>query len=455
METDYLRTVSPRSTESSPRTLASTADTSQPQRFLSLPPLNLGLDIIVGLLAKGKASSLISPGLQLELCRDLYSIVEHLTASGLVLRWLDPAHLYLTKAGRLMLGSLAGVVPAGGGALSGGIPNYITQRELDKERVREAKRFKDKRKKREKRRHNRKRKHDDAEDSALDAEGGAGGGEGTDKKDRKRSRDERDHGKDQDRKASLGSAPETKPAKATKVSKPSLPHLLSTAPEIVLGDLPSVRSSIYSAASVCMLLLCGRSLVKASDTEDQHLQYIYKVLGTPTKETSGITKYFQELPLSATYSLQIITPDGPQSTRSRAMKTLEGVFPSSLIKHFSQQTKLSKSAKAEASTGGKVLDDDVSDGGLLLDVLRGSLMLAPQRRYETAAEVLRMPLFSRHPLMNASERAVDVQKLQENMKAMYSGAEMPHSYANYTVNVATSQVQYAGYHGYNDAPQAY
>jgi len=439
-ELDHLRSVSPRSTESSPRMLSGPVDALPPQRFLSMPPLNLGFDVIVGLLAKAKACSLISPGLQLELCRDLYSIVDHLTASGLVLRWLDPAHLYLTRAGRLMLGNLTSVAPAGGGALSGGIPNYITLREQEKERAREAKRSKDKRKKKEKRRHNRKRKHDEAEDSALDAEAGAAGGGSVEKKDRKRSRDERDHAKDKDKdknkRTSLGSPLDTKSAKPVKVSKPSLPHLLSTAPEIVLGDLPSVRSGIYSAASVCLLLLCGRSLVKASDSEDQHLQYMYKILGTPTKEASAVTKYFQELPLSGTYALQIITPDGPQSTRSRAMKTLEGILPSSLLKHFSQQIQLGKSAdQADASNAGKVLDDDMSDGGLLLDVLRGSLMLAPQRRFETAAEVLRMPLFSRQSVMNASERASNMQKLQENMKAMYSGVEMPHNFSNYSVPV--------------------
>ena len=46
---------------------------------------------------------------------------------------------------------LAGVTAAGGGALAGGIPTYITQRELEKEHEREAKLSKDKRKKKEKR----------------------------------------------------------------------------------------------------------------------------------------------------------------------------------------------------------------------------------------------------------------------------------------------------------------
>lgn len=453
-ETDYLRSFSPRSTDSSPRTVptANVPDTSQPQRFLSLPPMSLGLDVLVGLMTKSKASMIISPGMQLELMRDLYSAVDHLTTSGLVLRWLDPAHLYLTRAGRLMLGNLSGVVAAGGGALTAGIPSYISVREQEKEEKREAKRSKDKRKKKEKRRHKRKRKHDEAEDAGLDADKSSGGGIG-EKKDRKRSRDERDssHSKDKDKRASIS------PGKVGKFSKPTLPHLLSTAPEIVLGDLASARSSMYSAASVCMLLLCGRSLVKAADSEDQHLQYIYKVLGTPSKEAKNITKYFQELPLSATYSLQIITPDGPQSTRPRAMKTLEGILPSGVLKHFSQpltMTRAGQAAEAEAGAGaaGRVLDEDMTDGGLLLDVLRGSLMLAPQKRFESAAHVLKMPLFSRQSLMNASQRANEMLRLQENMKALYSGANLPHNNLNYVAPEHAQPSMQAAYSGGSTAP---
>jgi hypothetical protein len=89
----------------------------------------------------------------------------------------------------------------------------------------------------------------------------------------------------------------------------------------------------------------------------------------------------------------------------------------------------------------------MTDGGLLLDVLRGSLMLAPQKRFESAAHVLKMPLFSRQSLMNASQRANEMLRLQENMKALYSGANLPHNNLNYVAPEHTQPSMQAAYSG--------
>ena len=408
-ETEFLRSISlgSRSAEASRMTNRLSTDSLPPQRFLTLLPLHLNLDVVINIIAKNKGTSPVSPKFAIELCRDLFSAVDHLTACGLVLRWLDPVNIYLNEAGRLVLGNLTGVVEAGGGAHSSGIPSFIIQRELEKEKLREQKEKKDRKKKQKKDKRRHRKRTQDEDDGTEDNDSSA--------KNRKRSRDERDRHHES---SHTNNSDDHVSKKTVKVSKPSLPHLLSTAPEIILGDFASSASSLYSAATVCLLILCGRSIVKASDAEDQHLQHIYKVLGTATKESSAIQKYFSELPLQSTYGLYINTPDGPQSTRSRAIKTLESIIPAPLLQQFSQSIQIKKKVDSEA----KIPDEDMSDDGLLLDVLRGSMTLAPQKRFVSAAHVLKMPLFAKQSLLNASGRKLEMQSLTERIKKLPKSA---------------------------------
>jgi serine/threonine protein kinase len=390
-EVDFLRAITLGSNADSPRGGGGSGGKTASQCFLVAPPVHLSLETLLNYNAKRSSQQPLSPAFALELCRDVFSAVDHLTSAGLVLKWLDPAHIFVSSNGRIMLGGLQGATHAGSGALSCGLPSHITLLEREREKTeREI------RKKRhdDRRRHKKRSRGDDAD--------------GSSRKRHKSSSSERGNS------SGSGGIGAFKLVKGSKVNKPSLPHLPSAAPEIILGGLASVRSSMYSAAAVCVGIFSGKLLFRGADSEQAHLQQIYKTLGTPSKEApAAAANYFKELPLESLYGGHVVTPDGPQSTRSRAFKSLRATIPSNALAQFSVED-LAAAVRPEAHGQDKLLDEHYSDNGGLLDVLRGCLCLAPHRRFESAAQVLQQRLFASNKPVSSAQRVLELERRRDS-----------------------------------------
>ena len=425
-EADFLRSITLGSGADSPRG-ARAGEGGMPapvQCFLVAPVVRMGLETLLSYSSKKAASSgsgseeqLLSPAFALELCRDVFSAVDHMTSAGVVLKWMDPANIFICPRGRVVLGGLQGVSHAGSGALACGLPTYITNLERDRERSEREKR----KKRQDNKRRHKKRGRSDMDD---DAEAAAAG-----KHKRHKSKSKSDKDKDSSGAATTSSSSSIdigslKVVKGPKVNKPSLPHLPSTAPEVVLGGLASARSSVYSAASLCVIILSGKFLFRGADNEQAHLQQVYKVLGTPSKESSMHLQYFKELPLESVYGSHVMTPDGPQSTRSRAFKALKAAMPAESLTLLSSPD--SDIVRTEARGKDKLLDEDYSDSGRLLDVLRGCLYLTPVRRFEGAAQVLHQRLFTSRSPLSSADRTLELEKTLGAMKVVVQVAEKIH-----------------------------
>ena len=386
-EAEFLRSITLGSSADSPRTGGSQ---EKRQCFLVTPQYVMNLDTLLSNTAKKMAP--LPPLFALDLCRDIFSAVQHLQEAGVVLKWLDPSYIYIKQSGRLVLGGLAGAAYAGGGSFSSGIPTYITTLERARDKERQKLRQKNKRSD-ERRRHKRSRRDDDEDDHG-----------GADKKRHKNSDG-----------SSSSSHIIASAMKGVKVAKPSLPHLAATAPEIIFGDLPSPRSSVYSAAAVCVYVLSGRYLVKTAESEDVQVQQVFKTLGTPSKEATAHLAYFKELALESTYGLHFRSDDGPKSCRSRVFKSLQHILPNSVTEMLSSLSTVR--AESREKEENRRLDEDFSDDGLVLDTFRGCLHLAPQKRFGSALEVLKQRLFMDHSPMHHTEKARVLQEVQRVIKA--------------------------------------
>jgi serine/threonine protein kinase len=172
-----------------------------------------------------------------------------------------------------------------------------------------------------------------------------------------------------------------------------------SAPEIIFGGQASVSSSVYTASIVCCHILAGRSPVKTGESEQKHVQYIYRTLGTPKKEGY---KNFQNLPLAGTYGRHIIQEGKePGDSRSRIAKVLREILPSHVLEELSGQ------ANSSSEEG---------DKGMVLDVLRKSTQLAPHRRTSPLG-VLSMPLFTKNAgKLGVSERKAGFIALRAKLK---------------------------------------
>jgi hypothetical protein len=111
-----------------------------------------------------------------------------------------------------------------------------------------------------------------------------------------------------------------------------LPHLPTTAPEIVCGAVASTTSSIWVAGILCAVILIGKSPIKAGVSRKKHMQYIYKILGTPSRE--NCSKEYSKYPLMQNIGI-LVDNDGTMiETRSRLRKTLLTAITKNMVEYY-------------------------------------------------------------------------------------------------------------------------
>jgi serine/threonine protein kinase len=132
----------------------------------------------------------LSPILARELCRDLFSAVNHCIQCGVYFQWISLDQIFITSDGRLQLGGLNGAVLSSSMVLS----------EKEKEKHRER---------------------------------------------------EKDNGQS------------------------TLPSLVTTSLEIIMGAKPSPQTSVWAVGAVCVHIISGKPLIKAGSSDEKHLQYMY------------------------------------------------------------------------------------------------------------------------------------------------------------------------------------
>ena len=139
------------------------------------------------------------------------------------------------------------------------------------------------------------------------------------------------------------------------------PALSYTAPEVICGAPPSLATTSFACVSMCTLLLTGKPAVKDGASPKKHMQYIYRVLGTPRKEEC--TDFYQALPRTAQWGMLVTGPDGSRSdSRNRVLKVLSSLVPASSKIEGLPHTDASKAPKGMAA------------------FLAGALTLDPSRR---------------------------------------------------------------------------
>ncbi len=178
---------------------------------------------------------------------------------------------------------------------------------------------------------------------------------------------------------------------------PSLPSLHMSAPEIILGGSASSKSGVYSAGIMCSYILTGKSPIKTGSSEEKHMQYIYRTLGTPKKEGY---KSFSNLPLAAKYGRHIVQEGKePAEGRNRMVKAFREIVPPHLLR--------------ELSSGDHANDE--GDRGHVLDLVAGATKLVPHQR-SAVGELLTMPMFEKNAkVLKEGERRANLLGLLSKM----------------------------------------
>ena len=259
---------------------------------------------------------------------------------GVYLRNCSPDSVFITAQGRLILGGLSGATYAGGGWLTEGIPSYY------------ASAFKGGGKKQSK---------DKEKDSRRDSSGSATGGDRSGKK-RSREGEKPSDGsaKKKDRRDSKGGSTASRDFTPPHLSMSDLP---TTSPEVICGGSATAHSSAYTAAVLCSYILCGKPPVSAGDDEQKHLNYLFRILGTPRKE--DYLEQYRLLPLASVYGSTIRNKDKDVECKNRVFKAMRERLPLFILDDLSKPGM----PVEEEETQDKAVD---GDNGFIIDVIKVS-----------------------------------------------------------------------------------
>jgi hypothetical protein len=134
----------------------------------------------------------------------------------------------------------------------------------------------------------------------------------------------------------------------------------TTSPEILLGSCSSEFTTIWTLSAICGHILSGKSVIKSSISHFKHVQYLYRVLGTPKMQEYDM-KEFDDLIGSKVFGRYIINDDGSKSEcRSRVLRNFR---QSPIFTH---------------NTNAGIIDS--KSFGSILETLTAGLHLVPSKR---------------------------------------------------------------------------
>jgi len=119
-------------------------------------------------------------------------------------------------------------------------------------------------------------------------------------------------------------------------------NLETSAPEIIAGSFPTYRSTIWSAAAVCCMILTGKAPIPSSQGKpvEKHMQRVFKLLGTP--KLMGYYSY-KNLPNAEILGSYIIEEGKKIDARERIDKSLNSILPESLKNSISNSPECTNS----------------------------------------------------------------------------------------------------------------
>ena len=336
------------------------------QRFLVFRPVLRTLQQLLPALCKDDnpiESKLLSPGIVIEFCRDIMSAMDHCSNNSVFFKWISLDQIYVNTRGQLVLGSFNG---------------------LDNDNDKKDNDAKDDRK-------DHKRKGSNGDQEKHDKK------RHKEQKSERKSRDNRekrindddapliptptptyDSNKNHEKNKHSTSEKQTPSASTLYNSDTVSAYLTTTSPEVIFGGTADAASNTWIASSICLHICTGKPIVKAGKTDEKHVQYLFKVLGTPKALKY---KTFDRLPAALVYGRSIIGKNGElEESRPRISKHIDSVCPSHIL----------KASSFTPSNG-----DTESDGGGIKDLFKNGLHLVPSNR-PPIHEMLRMPFFHLH-----------------------------------------------------------
>lgn len=398
------------------------------KRFLIFPPVLTSLQFLLPQIVSAypsendSSSSLasmtppppFSADMCRELCRDLLSAIKHCSDCEVYFKWILLEQVWVSGDGRLLLGGLSGAVKAS----SANATHVLTS--IAAAAIQAAAIEKEKLQKEREQLEREQREREEAEQLALVASG-----EISSSKHRKREREKekqlaKEKFKEQKEKEKMLKKKQRHSTGGEDNSDPTvskegnLPSLTTTAPEIILGGQADATSSVYCAVAICTYIITGKPLFKAGATEEKHVQYTYRTLGTP-KMVGFSSDDMLALPMLAVYGKQIKGEDGETLTegRCRTFKLLQKQCPAQLLSVLSGEiiTKEKEKEKGNSNSKGSSKSKEHvgdSDQGGLLDMLCGGFHFAAHRRL-SAENLLSMRFFI--PSISPAERTRSVRQL--------------------------------------------